>query len=99
MRGEYLNGERNGKGKTYNEDGKLIFEGEFRSYIIWNGKGYDENGNIIIELKNGKGYLKQYVNLKLFESEYSNGKKMEKEKSIIIRVNYYLKGNIYIIYF
>ena len=26
--GEYLNGERNGKGKEYNYNGKLIFEGE-----------------------------------------------------------------------
>ena len=26
--GEYLNGQRNGKGKEYN-DGKLIFEGEY----------------------------------------------------------------------
>ena len=27
--GEYLNGERNGKGKEYNKEGKLIFEGEY----------------------------------------------------------------------
>ena len=27
--GEYLNGERNGKGKEYNYDGGLIFEGEY----------------------------------------------------------------------
>ena len=27
--GEYLNGERNGKGKEYDNDGKLIFEGEY----------------------------------------------------------------------
>ena len=26
--GEYLNGEKNGKGKEYNKDGNLIFEGE-----------------------------------------------------------------------
>ena len=56
--GKYLNGERNGKGKVYYEDGKLKFEGEYRSDIIWNGKGYDEKGIIIYELKNGGGYLK-----------------------------------------
>ena len=27
--GEYLNGKRNGKGKEYNYDGKLRFEGEY----------------------------------------------------------------------
>ena len=27
--GEYLNGERNGKGKEYYDNGKLIFEGEY----------------------------------------------------------------------
>ena len=27
--GEYLNGERNGKGKEYYDDGKLLFEGEY----------------------------------------------------------------------
>jgi len=27
--GEYLNGLRNGKGKQYDYDGKLIFEGNF----------------------------------------------------------------------
>ena len=27
--GEYLNGEKNGKGKEYDYDGNLIFEGEY----------------------------------------------------------------------
>ena len=27
--GEYLNGERNGKGKEYNYKGELIFEGKY----------------------------------------------------------------------
>ena len=27
--GEFLNGEKNGKGKEYNEKGNLIFEGEY----------------------------------------------------------------------
>ena len=27
--GEYLNGERNGRGKEYERNGKLIFEGEY----------------------------------------------------------------------
>ena len=27
--GEYLNDKRNGKGKEYEENGKLVFEGEY----------------------------------------------------------------------
>jgi len=27
--GEYINGQRNGKGKEYYENGKLTFEGEY----------------------------------------------------------------------
>ena len=36
--GEYLNGERNGKGKEYNIFGKLEFEGEYLNGER-NGKG------------------------------------------------------------
>ena len=48
--GEYLNGEKNGKGKEYNDDGKLIFEGEYLNGEK-NGKGkeYDRNGKLIFK--------------------------------------------------
>ena len=36
--GEYINGERNGKGKEYNYDGKLIFEGEYKNVKKWKRK-------------------------------------------------------------
>ena len=36
--GEYLNGERNGKGKEYDNDGNLKFEGEFIKRKRFNGK-------------------------------------------------------------
>ena len=36
--GEYLNGERNGKGKEYYDNGKLKYEGEFKNDKA-NGKG------------------------------------------------------------
>ena len=36
--GEYLNGQRNGKGKEYDSRGKLIFEGEYLNGKK-NGKG------------------------------------------------------------
>ena len=58
--GEYLNGKRNGKGKEYDEDGILIFIGEYLNGKRWDGKGLDKYGNIIYELKGGKGLIKEY---------------------------------------
>ena len=41
----------------------------------WDGKGYNKN-NIIYEIKDGKGYLKDYnYNEIIFEGEYMNGLK------------------------
>ena len=53
--GEYLNGLRNGKVKEYyiniiNKKLTLLFEGEYKNGKKWNGKGYDENGNIIYNI-------------------------------------------------
>ena len=50
--GEYLNGERNGKGKEYNFDEKLEFEGEYLNGKR-NGKGIEFNikGDIIFKGK------------------------------------------------
>ena len=39
--GEYINGERNCKGKEYYKNYKINFEGEFLNGKKWNGKGYD----------------------------------------------------------
>ena len=82
--GEYLNGKRwNGKGKEYDRYDKLRFEGEYLNGKRWNGKGYDENNNITYELKNGKGFVKEYDELtgKLrFEGEYLNGERNGKGK-------------------
>ena len=36
--------------KEYYNNGKLKFEGECLNNKKWNGKGYDEEGNIIYEL-------------------------------------------------
>ena len=61
--GNYLNGERSGKEKEYNKDGKLIYEGEYS-----NGK---KNGY-------GKEYIgfvgESYV---YYEGEYLNGIKVD----------------------
>ena len=51
--GEYLNGERNGKGKEYDENGELIFEGEYLNGKKYNGKGkeFNKDGKIIFEFE------------------------------------------------
>ena len=86
---EYLNGKRNGKGKEYYENGKLKFEGEYKNDLKWNGKGYDLLGNIIYELKDGKGSIKEYIcdkDILLFEGTYLNGKRSGKGKNIMMMV-------------
>ena len=50
------------KGKFY-INGKLEYEGEYLFDKKWNGKGYDEYGNIIYELKNGNGKVKRIFRL------------------------------------
>ena len=80
--GEYLNGKRQGKGKEYFDNGQLLFEGEYLNDLKWNGKGYDKSGNIIYELKGGKGLIKEYNyrDSLIFEGEYLNGKRNGKGK-------------------
>ena len=81
--GEYLNGLRNGKGKEYDLEEKLIFEGEYLNDRKWTGKGYDPLNNIVYELKEGKGIIKEYnVNDSklIFEGEYLNNNKNGKGK-------------------
>ena len=80
-----------GYGKEY-FNGRLEFEGKFKiwyNWYKWDGKGYDENGNIIYELINGNGKVKEYYDTESlrYEGEYLNGKKMEKEKNIQNMVN------------
>jgi len=72
---EYLNGERNGYGKEYYFSNKLLFEGEYVKGKIWNGKGYNIDGIVEFEIKEGKGDIKKYdyIEGKLnFEGEYFN---------------------------
>ena len=47
--GEFSNGKRSGKGKEYNLDKKLIFEGEYLDGKRWNGKLFEYLNNNIIE--------------------------------------------------
>ena len=77
--GEYKNGQRNGKGKEYDKNNNVIFEGEYLNGHKWNGKGCNEKGNIIYEINNGisNGDVKEdiYNDNLLFEGEYLNGKR------------------------
>ena len=68
----------------------MEYEGEYLYYKKYNGKGYDENGNIIYQIINGNGKIKEYYNNELlfYEGEYLNGKKHGKGKL------YYTNGNI-----
>ena len=98
FKGEYLNGERNGKGQEYDSGEILIFEGEYLNGKRWNGKGYDIKGNFIYELKDGKGYVKEYKYSKLvFEGEYLNGERNGRGKEYnhsggILFIGEYLNG-------
>ena len=81
--GQYSNGNKNGNGKEYNENGKLIFEGEYYDGKKWNGteKIYDEDtDNLIFEYiySNGKIKVKEYDKYNgdlLFDGVYLNGKR------------------------
>ena len=71
-----------------NHDFKLIFEGEYLNGKKWNGKGYDKE-KIIYELKDGKGfindYIKSYLGVRplIIEGEYINGESNGKIKEYI----------------
>ena len=77
--GEYLYNHKI-KGKEYYEDDE-IYQGEYLYDKKWNGKGYNKNGEVIYELINGNGKVKEYkINNNycdkylIFEGEYLNGK-------------------------
>ena len=60
-----------------------MFEGYYLEGKKWNGKGYDAKNNVIYELNNGKGYIKEYDfhNSELiFEGYYENGQRNGKGK-------------------
>ena len=69
------------KGKEYVNE-ILRYEGEYYKDRKWSGKGYDEKGNIIYELINGNGKIKEF-NEKgklIFEGEYLNEERNGKGK-------------------
>ena len=64
------------KGKQFIK-GLLEFEGEYLYNRKYNGRGYDENGNLVYELRNGAGKIKEFDNnFKLiFEGQYLSGRR------------------------
>ena len=86
--GIYKIGEKDGKGKEYDFDNKLLFEGEYKNGKK-NGKGKeytydtDEKQNHFIEFtfegeylngkKNGKGKIYNSNNNIIFDGEFKNG--------------------------
>ena len=60
----------------------LMFEGEYKNNLRWNGILYEPNNNNIYQLKNGKGFIKEfnYDGNIIFEGEYLNGKRNGKGK-------------------
>jgi antitoxin component YwqK of YwqJK toxin-antitoxin module len=92
--GEYLNGQRHGRGEEYNDKGDIIFEGEYLYGKRIKGKIYDCFNNIY-DLKDVNGIVEEYYdnniqlvnkkyynyNCKLrFKGEYLNGKRHGKGK-------------------
>ena len=78
--GEYVNGERNGKGKELYGDGKIKFEGEYLNGEK-NGKGKEYNYDDNLEFEGlylynfrltGKEYIKERL---VFEGDYLYGQK------------------------
>ena len=64
--GEYLNNYRI-KGKEYYKNGKLKFKGDYLFKDKWNGKIYDNAGNMLFELNNGNGIIEdKYDKIKIF---------------------------------
>ena len=74
--GYYLNGEKSGKGKEYNEDGKVQFEGEYLNGQKIEGNKYDNEGNKILRIeKDGTGreyYDNGYFQ---FKGKYIDGRR------------------------
>ena len=94
--GEFLNGKKNGKGIEYYLNGEIRFEGEYLNGKFWNGKYYNIKNNSTFEIKNGKGYIKEYDDFyeSIFEGEYLNGDRNGKGKEFFYDGKLYLKENI-----
>ena len=57
---KYSYGFKNGKIIEYYKGGKIRFEREYLNDRKWNGKGYKPKGELIYEIKNAKGNIKEF---------------------------------------
>ena len=88
--GDYLLNHKK-RGKEFVK-GKLEYEGEYLYGTKFNGKGYYENGNIIYELTNGNGKVREYNNsILIFKGEYLNRERSGKGKECEIYCYLYQK--------
>ena len=79
--GEFINGEKVGKGKEYYANGnKLKFEGEYLNDQRYKGKRYDKNGNLTFEgeYRNLEYSIKKFKGMKTKYS-FNNQLKFEGE--------------------
>ena len=87
--------------KEFNGIKKLEFDNkkyeiEIKSGKYWNGKVYDFNNEIFLELKDGNGIFQEYYDdgILAFEGNYLNGEKTVMELFLIMKAIKYLKGYI-----
>ena len=59
--GKYIEYESNSKGKEYNYDNILLFEGEYLNGKRWTGKGFNLKRKVEYEIKNGNGCIKNLI--------------------------------------
>ena len=67
----------NGIGRELYDNGLVKFEGKYLNGKKWNGKGYTYYGIKLYEIKNGKGYIREYNSdgTLLFKGNYWNGER------------------------
>ena len=81
--GEYNNNLKQGKGKEYNKNGKILFVGEFMNGYRYKGKEFNENGKLIFNGQYMKGIPFNGIrkifngNLLEFDGEIQNGLKLK----------------------
>ncbi len=70
------------KGKNIMVLVEKSYEGDYLNGKKWNGKGYNYNSNMIFEIKNGKGEIKEYNDncILILEGEYKWRKKRKRKE-------------------
>ena len=99
--GIYLNGEKK-KGKEYNYDGELVYEGEYlngkrngKGKLYYSNKKLKYEGDLIDGKKHGKGIEYDKNHTFKYEGEYVNGKKHGYGKEYYL-INNNISGEYYL---